>query len=257
MQIKELIEIYEEKHPLSLQENWDNGGVQVGDINQEVKNVLTTLEITPESIEYAIKNNCNLIFSHHPVIFPNISLISQDHFKGKKIINAIKNDIVIYASHTASDVSGFNEFVFEKIGFRNFSKIVPTVDDYGYGNFTKMQMKFSDLLKSLKTNLKLNEIIVYGEKDSYKNIGLLTGSGMDFINEVIKNDIDLYLTADITHHDAMDAMERGITLVDLTHEGSERLFADFAEKEINSDNRLKNVKVYKYYNDKKYLRKLL
>lgn len=257
MQIREIIDIFEEKHPRSLQEEWDNSGNQVGDINQEVKNVLLTLEITPESISEAIKNGCNLIICHHPIIFPNIDMINQDHFKGKKIIEAIKNDIVIYASHTASDVSGFNEFIFSKLGYKSEGKIVDTIYGYGYGSYANTDEDITSVINKLKDNLSLCNILQYGEGIKFNRIGLITGSGMDFINNAIKLGIDLFITGDITHHDAMDAVEQGMTLLDISHEGSEGMFADFVENVFTKEERLSKIRTFKYYNEMKYLRRIV
>ncbi|WP_282925986.1 Nif3-like dinuclear metal center hexameric protein [Helcococcus kunzii] len=257
MEIREIIDIFEEKHPKYLQEEWDNSGVQVGNIDQEVKNVLLTLEITPESIEEAINNNCNLIICHHPIIFPNIHSIDENHFKGKKIIEAIKNDIVIYASHTATDVSGFNEFIFENMGYKSQGKIVKTSEEYGYGSFADVDENLDKIIKKIKDNLSLCKVLVYGEDIPVKRIGLVTGSGMDFIQEAIDAKIDLFITGDITHHDAMDAMEQGVTLVDIGHEGSEGMFADFVEELFSNNKKLSEIKTFKYYNDQKYLRRVV
>lgn len=257
MRIREVIEIFEEQHPRSLQEEWDNSGIQVGDINQEVKNVLLTLEITPESISEAIKNECNLIICHHPIIFPNIDKINQDNFKGKKIIEAIKNDIVIYASHTASDVSGFNEFIFNKLGYKSDGKIVDTIYGYGYGSYSNTDEDIANIINKLKDNLSLCNILQYGEGKQFNRIGLVTGSGMDFINNAIKLGIDLFITGDITHHDAMDAVEQGMTLLDISHEGSEGMFADFVENVFTKEERLSKIRTFKYYNEMKYLRRIV
>lgn len=257
MEIREIIDIFEKMHPRNIQEEWDNSGVQVGNINQEVKNVLLTLEITPESINEAINNNCNLIICHHPIIFPNTNSIDQNHFKGKKIIEAIKNDIVIYASHTPSDLSGFNEFILEKMGYKSQGKIVNFTEEYGYGSYADVNENLDSIIDKLKQKLSLCNVLVYGEGSSINRIGLITGSGMDFIQQALDLNIDLFITGDITHHDAMDSIEQGMTLLDIGHEGSEGMFADFVEELFSNNKELSEIKTFKYYNSPKYLRRVV
>ena len=255
MQIKELIVKFENKINPILQEKWDNSGLQIGDTNQELKGIITTLEITPEVIEYAIENKCNLIFCHHPLIFGGINSIYSGDFKGKKIIQAIQNNIVIYASHTPSDMLGFNEYVLNRMGFQSNGIIKKMGENLYYGNFSHVEISFKNLVKQIKENLNLDNIIVYGEITKVSKIALVTGAGMDFVNEVINEGVDVYITGDIAHHDAMDAMERGLVLLDISHEGSERYFTYFAEN-ILSQFIENDITLLKYENESKYLRQI-
>ena len=257
MQIREIIVKFEKKHPLDLQEKWYNGCIQVGNKNDEVKNILCTLEITEESLDYAIQNGCNLIVSHHPIIFPNVNNIQFDDFKGKKIIKAIKNDICIYASHTASDVSGFNEFLFEKIGYKSEGKIILTEGGYGYGSIASVDDSLDKIVLNIKEGLGLDKVNFYNANNEISRIGFISGSGMDFINEAISLGVDLFITGDVTHHVAMDTLEKGCSILDISHEGSERLFADFAEAFLLNEKLPENVQIFKYYNDDKYLPKII
>ena len=255
MQIKELTELFEKKINPNLQEEWDNSGLQIGDINQELTGIITTLEITPEVIENAIENNCNLIFCHHPIIFGGINSIDNDDFKGKKIIKAIQNNIVIYASHTPSDMKGFNEYILNRMGFESDGFIKEYKENLYYGDFSNVDIKFKTLVKQIKENLDLDRVIVYGEIDKVTRIGLVTGSGMDFVNEAIDKGVEVYITGDITHHHAMDSIEKGLVLVDISHEGSERYFSCFAEN-ILSEYIEDDITFIKYENEAKYLRQI-
>lgn len=255
MQIKDLLEKFDNKINPNVQEEFDNSGLQVGDINQELTGIVTTLEITPEVIDYAIENGCNLIFCHHPLIFGGINSIDKNHFKGKKIIKAIQNNIVIYASHTPSDMQGFNKYILHRMGFNSDGIIKEMDEDLYYGDFSNVDISFKTLVKQIKENLNLDNIIVYGEISKVSRIGLVTGSGMDFVNEAIQKDVDVYITGDITHHYAMDAMEKGLVLIDISHEGSERYFSYFVEN-ILSEFIEKDMPLLKYQNEEKYLRQI-
>lgn len=256
MQIKELIDCFEEKINPSVQEKWDNSGLQLGDINQELKGIVTTLEITSQVIDFAIENQCNLIFCHHPLIFGGINSIDKYDFKGKKIIKAIQNDIVIYASHTPSDMMGFNEYILNRMGFESNGIIKEMGEGLYYGNYSNIDMKFNTLIEQIKINLDLDHVITYGHIERVKKVGVVTGSGMDFVEDAINKEIEVYITSDITHHHAMDAMEKGLVLIDISHEGSERYFTYFAEN-ILSEFINDDMKLLKYENEPKYIRQII
>ena len=103
MRIKEIIQTIELLAPLSLQEHYDNSGVQVGDVNREVTGTLLAIDITENVIEEAISLGCNLIISHHPIAFKPFKSLTGRTYVERCIMQALKNDIVIYAAHTNLD----------------------------------------------------------------------------------------------------------------------------------------------------------
>lgn len=118
MRIDELIGILNQAAPFSLQEDYDNSGLQIGDPRREIKRALVCLDVTREVIREAIDKQCDLIISHHPLIFKGIKQITGDHPTGKIIIDAVKNDIGIVAVHTNLDNAshGVNHILAEKLG---------------------------------------------------------------------------------------------------------------------------------------------
>ena len=105
MTIKEITNIVEELAPLSNAEDFDNVGLLIGDSKKEVTGVLITLDTLEEVVDEAIQENCNLILSFHPIIFKGLKKINGKNYVEKAVLKAIKNDIAIYAIHTALDNS--------------------------------------------------------------------------------------------------------------------------------------------------------
>jgi len=103
MKIKEILTTIEHLAPLSLQENYDNSGVQVGDVSHEVRGVLLCIDITEDVIEEAVRLGCNLIISHHPLAFRSFKSLTGKNYIERCMIKACKHDIVIYAAHTNLD----------------------------------------------------------------------------------------------------------------------------------------------------------
>jgi len=127
MTIRELIKEIELIAPLKYQETYDNSGLIVGSYDDKIKSALICFDVTLDVIEEAIQKKCNLIISHHPVIFEGLKKINGHTSTEKVIIKAIKNDIAIYAAHTNLDNSklGVNHILADKIGLENTSVLQP------------------------------------------------------------------------------------------------------------------------------------
>jgi len=121
MKIKKIIKPLEEFAPVYLQESYDNSGLLVGNENMEVKKTLITLDVTEEVLDEAITKQCDLIISHHPVIFKGLKSITGKNSSERIVAKAIKNDIGIYAIHTNLDnvVEGVNSILCDKLGLKN------------------------------------------------------------------------------------------------------------------------------------------
>jgi dinuclear metal center YbgI/SA1388 family protein len=121
MKICDLTSHLETIAPLSLQEEYDNAGLLVGDASKECTGALCTLDVDTNVIEEAIKKKCNLIVSHHPLIFRGLKKLSGNTLVEKSIISAIKHDIAIYACHTNLDnvINGVNGKIASILQFKN------------------------------------------------------------------------------------------------------------------------------------------
>src|SRR5438067_2502503 len=97
--IKNITEYLERIAPLHLQESYDNSGLIIGDENTEVKGVLVCLDSTEDVIDEAIKHQCNLVISHHPIVFSGIKKLNGKNYVERTIIKAIQNNVAIYAVH--------------------------------------------------------------------------------------------------------------------------------------------------------------
>lgn len=105
MKIKEVLSALEQFAPLPLQEDYDNAGLQIGLTEAEVSGALLCLDVTGEIIDEAISLGCNLIVSHHPLIFHRLSHIIDEDYVQQVVRRAIKNDIAIISMHTNMDAA--------------------------------------------------------------------------------------------------------------------------------------------------------
>ena len=127
MKISQIIETLEDFAPLGLQEGFDNSGLQVGDVSQQAKGVLLCLDITEEVLEEALELDCNLIISHHPLLFKQLKRLTGKTYIERCVTKACKNDLVIYAAHTNLDntFGGVNFYLAEKLGLQNLRILSP------------------------------------------------------------------------------------------------------------------------------------
>ena len=127
MKIREITRYIEELAPLNYAEDFDNVGLLVGSYNTEVSGVLVTLDTLEETIDEAIAKQCNLIVSFHPIIFAGLKKINGSSYVERVILKAIKNDISIYATHTALDNSknGVSAKMCEVLGLTNTKILIP------------------------------------------------------------------------------------------------------------------------------------
>lgn len=127
MNIRDLIHHLEEYAPLNYQESYDNAGLIVGNHNDEIHQALISLDCTEAVIDEAIALKCDIIISHHPIVFKGLKKFNGNNYVERVIIKAIKHHIAIYAIHTNLDSvhNGVNAKICEKIGMVNYKILAP------------------------------------------------------------------------------------------------------------------------------------
>lgn len=127
MKIKEVISSLEVYAPPALQEGYDNAGLIAGDDDAECTGILVSLDATGAVITEAIEKKCNLVVSHHPIVFSGLKRMTGKNYVQKAVITAIKNDIALYAIHTNLDnlINGVNGRIANLIGLQHISILAP------------------------------------------------------------------------------------------------------------------------------------
>jgi dinuclear metal center YbgI/SA1388 family protein len=127
MKLKDLTSFLDSAIPLSFQEGYDNAGLQVGLSDKEVASALITLDVTEEVLDEAISKSCDIIISHHPLIFIGLKRLSGRSYTERILLKAIKQDIAIYSAHTNLDVlnSGVSRKMAEKLKLKNVKVLLP------------------------------------------------------------------------------------------------------------------------------------
>ncbi|RYJ51808.1 Nif3-like dinuclear metal center hexameric protein [Flavobacterium petrolei] len=127
MKIKEIISVLEEMAPLAYAEDFDNVGLLVGNQDEEATGILVCHDALENIIDEAIAKNCNLVVCFHPILFSGLKKITGKNYVERAVIKAIKNDIAIYAVHTALDnhQEGVNKIFSDALGLINTKILIP------------------------------------------------------------------------------------------------------------------------------------
>lgn len=130
IKIGEVVQYLNKFAPQSLQENYDNSGLIVGDVNLECTGILVCLDCLEAVVDEAIEKRCNLIVAHHPIVFEGLKKITGKNYIEKIIIKAIKNDVSIFAIHTNLDniIEGVNGKMATVLGLKNVRVLAPKKD---------------------------------------------------------------------------------------------------------------------------------
>ena len=231
MKISKVVNALELFAPLPLQESFDNAGLQVGlTETQEVSGVLLCLDVTEKIVDEAIKEGCNLIVSHHPLIFHKLSHISDEDFVQRIVVRAITNNIVIVSMHTNMDnaIGGVNYKIAEKIGIDKIEllgerKIIGDTEGASgvIGSLSK-PMCASDFITHIKQVFKVecvqaNELL----RRDICRVAVCGGAGSFMLDDAIKAGADAFITGEMHYHDFFDH-EQQIQIAVIGHYQSEQ-----------------------------------
>lgn len=241
---KELVTELRAIAPRELEEDWDNGGLQINMGKEEVNKVLISLEITGDVIQEAVNLGADFIVTHHPLIFNKIDVVDAETITGNYIIKLIQHGITVYSAHTAFDsvFGGNNDYLADLLDLQKVRKLkvwTPFGDKELIGRMGTFREACSlqEAGKLVEKVLNLTEHIklVGNPNQIVKTVGLCTGTGGYSIDAVIRNGCDLFITGDVRHHEAQMAKEMGLCIIDAGHYGTEYIFVE------NFTNKLKKA----------------
>ena len=207
--------------------------MQVGDTGRDIKSVLLTTDVTPEVVDEAIMLHCQLIVSHHPLLFYGLKQICGQTPQACVVEKAIKHDIAIYSAHTSLDCveGGINTRLADKLGLKDYRFLM----ENGLGVIGRLPkpVNYSDFIGQIRELLDTTYIrYTRSPREIIETIALCGGSGAEFIEASIEQGADVYLTSDCKYHEFQQADGR-IGLIDIDHWISERhardIFRDIIE----------------------------
>ena len=204
--------------PFELAEEWDNTGILAGSEKQEVGGILCALDLNFKVIEEAKRKDCNLIVTHHPILFRGRKNLREDDVEGRMLCELVRGNISLIAAHTNFDnaVPGVNDALAQRLGLKNVQ---------AFENGMRVGDSTDETLAALcaRAENKLGgPVRCYGEGDrTVRRVAVLGGAGGDFAPQAQAAGADVYLTGEIAHHKAWDAYQNGMCILEAGHAATE------------------------------------
>lgn len=225
-----------------LIDSWDNTGFQIGDKDTNIEKILVALDYDEKIFHLAIKENCQMIITHHPTIFKPLKTLTNNSYVERLIISTIKNNIVVYNAHSNLDlaIGGVNDQLAKLLDIKVIDYLSYVVSDeinsYGYGRIGSIEeTNVKGFLNKIKDKLDINMLKVYGNIDkNISSVAVCGGSGADFIEDAYNLGAELYLTGDIKYHDAQLADQLGIIIVDGGHFNTEKIILPVIKETLDN-----------------------
>ena len=185
-----------------------------------------------------------MLLTHHPLIFSGIKKVTADDFIGRRIISLISNDISYAAFHTNFDVFGMGDEAAKRLNLIDAETLDVTFEDEGIGRIgnVKSSVTLRELAEDVKREFGLEAVRVFGSLDSkVERVAISPGSGKSEIDVAVSKGADALVTGDIGHHDGIDAVMKGINIIDAGHYGIEHIFIDYMASYLSGD----GINIYK------------
>lgn len=210
--------------PFETQEDWDNSGMLVGDMDAEVKKVAVVLDITHEEIKKAKAIGADLIISHHPVIFNPIKSVTR----GSVPYELVASSINVLCCHTPLDIAdgGTNDSLAKLLGIE-VTRTEDPILRLGTVEPTTAQELAGKIANTLNTKVRYADA-----GKTIKKIAICTGAGCSLIEAA--GEIDAFITGDASHHNFLDCIQAGITLIAAGHYETEIVVVPVLVKKLQA-----------------------
>lgn len=230
MNVQDIYNYIDRIAPFSTQLDYDNAGLLLGSGSAPVQRVLVALDVTLEVAREAARKKCQLIVSHHPLIFRGLKSVTPEDPTGAVVLELARRDIALICAHTNWDQAsgGVSDVLLERLGAASRGFLEPSGTTayglpYGMGAVGVLgeAMDPKAFAKHVKTALRARGArVVLGDRP-VKRVAVCGGAGGDLLHRAAAWGADAYVTADVKYHEFLEAHQRGITLVDGGHFATE------------------------------------
>ena len=266
MKIKQVVDALEHYAPLPLQEGYDNAGLQVGLTEAvEMSGALLCLDVTEAVVDEAVRKGCNLIVSHHPLIFRKLARISDENYVQRTVRKAIKNDVTIVSMHTNMDAAagGVNFKIAEKLGLKNVQFFGGEKEVLGVkgGNGVIGEISDEDILQAAQAGKLSDEVkahfaegiaaddLVLMLRERFgvecvqcnqllrrpiKKVALCGGAGAFLLGDAIAAGADAFITGEMSYHEYF-GHEQEIQICVIGHYQSEQFTSEIFKSIIEEN----------------------
>jgi dinuclear metal center YbgI/SA1388 family protein len=225
--LNDIVNAIENIAPLCLAYDWDNSGLLLR-CSDEVKRILVTLDVTDATAREVEEKKCDMILSHHPLIFDAIKRFDFRKTTDAVLIRLIKSGISLYSAHTSFDRAsgGINDSLAKILSLKDVEILPGGEELVRIGNLEK-PLDANSLIGRVKQALGVNTIKAsITEIGAIERVAVVGGSGGSFIEEAKKAGAQTLITGEAKHHHFIDAQSQSILLIEAGHFDTERCFVD-------------------------------
>lgn len=241
--VGEVYRVLDQVAPFSLAEAWDNPGILAGSAQQGVTGILCALDLLPEVIDEAVEKGCNLILTHHPILFHGRKNLREDDAEGRLLCRLIRKNIALIAMHTNLDnaENGVNDALARRLELTSVEKLE---NGMRVGRIEAMPLEVfaNRVQKALDGPVRR-----YGDGDRVVHrVALLGGAGGSFAPQALAAGADVYLTGEIAHHLAWNALQEGMSVLEAGHGATELPGVELLAKALQKEENVVqwNVRIY-------------
>ena len=235
--VAEVVAVVEERFPTAWAEDWDRVGLVLGEPAARVRRVLCVVDCVPETVEQAVAVDAQLIIAHHPLLLRGVTSVAPTTYKGRLIHQLIRAGIALYTAHTNADVAnpGVSDALAARLGLVDLRPLRATPGDSdgrGAGRVGRLPtpLTLAGLTSLAAEVLPPTAWGVRAAGDPARRITTVAvcgGAGDGFLADAVAAGADAYLTADLRHHPASEALaDGGPALLDAAHWATERPWLD-------------------------------
>lgn len=227
MKISQITEVIERFAPLGWQESYDNAGLIVGTPDDEVHKALLAVDVTEEVLDEAEAEGCDIVLTHHPIIFHALKRFNSADPVQRCVERAIRSRIALYACHTNLDSApeGMSWRLAEILGVGNLGVLQPSEAGEGVGFGVVGELSESvdtvEFMQFIRRKLGV-KVVRYSDTatSAVRRVAVCTGAGASLIGEARRAGADIYITADLKYNDFMTP-DKVLTVADIGHFESE------------------------------------
>lgn len=207
--------------PFAMQDGFDNSGLLVNSGKPEAGRVLLALDATIKAVDEAVSLNCDTLITHHPVIFHKLASLDTS----SPAAYALSKGVSVISAHTNLDSADYNisDIMCHLLGLNNTGEILSVNRSYngkpvGYGRIATCEPMTTDELVALCKKAFGSAAIRYTEaNEPITRVAMCSGAGGEFIFDAHAKGVRAYVTADVKHHEFLDADRLGIAILDCGH----------------------------------------
>lgn len=211
--------------PFATQMDFDNAGLLVGDGQAEVRQVLLALDATMDVVRQAERKRCQLIMTHHPLIFHPLKAVRPEDPTQAIVARLIRKNIALICAHTNLDAApgGVNDVLMDRLGAKVTGVLEPMGEGYGMGRVGELKapMEPRVFAAMVKKALGAKAVRATLGKAPVKRLAVCGGAGSDMLDLAVSLGADAFVTADVKHHEFLAAQALGVTLIDSGHFSTE------------------------------------